>query len=133
VLIHDAARPLVSHGLAAAVLHAAREAGGAVRGIPADDMAPAGDGALLATAPFDPACLVRVLRPRGVRAAARLGGFEAAARDGFVGADTASCAEEYTDIPVTWVRGEETNFKITYAQDLLLAQDVVTALGLRTG
>ena len=55
-----------------------------------------------------------------------------AARDGFVGTDTASCAEEYTDIPVTWVRGEETNFKITYAQDLLLAQDVVSALGLRS-
>src|SRR5690625_4321373 len=40
VLIHDAARPLVSHGRAAAVLHAAREAGGAVPGIPADDLAP---------------------------------------------------------------------------------------------
>lgn len=50
-----------------------------------------------------------------------------------MGTDTASCAEEYTAAPVTWVRGEETNFKITYAQDLLLAQDVVTALGLRTG
>mgnify|MGYP002722751501 FL=1 len=50
-----------------------------------------------------------------------------------MGTDTASCAEEYTDIPVSWVRGEETNFKITYAQDLLLAQDVVAALGLRTG
>ena len=133
VLIHDAARPLVSHGLAAAVLHAAREAGGAVPGIPADDIAPVGAGELLATGRFDPGVLVRVQTPQGFRAATILDAYEAAARHGFVGTDTASCAEEYTDIPVTWVRGEETNFKITYAQDLLLAQDVVTALGLRTG
>ena len=102
-------------------------------GIPADDIAPVGDGELLATGRFDPGVLVRVQTPQGFRAATILDAYEAAARHGFVGTDTASCAEEYTDIPVTWVRGEETNFKITYAQDLLLAQDVVTALGLRTG
>ncbi|MEE1618955.1 IspD/TarI family cytidylyltransferase [Brachybacterium sp. J144] len=134
VLIHDAARPLVSHGLAAAVLHAARETGGAVPGIPATDVAPVGSGDTLAPrAHLRPESLVRVQTPQGFRAATILDAYEAAARDGFVGTDTASCAEEYTDIPVTWVRGEETNFKITYAQDLLLAQDVVTALGLRTG
>src|SRR5690625_4731922 len=67
VLIHDAARPLVSHGLAAAVLHAAREAGGAVPGIPADDIAPVGDGELLATGRFDPGVLVRVQTPQDPR------------------------------------------------------------------
>ncbi|WP_304502117.1 2-C-methyl-D-erythritol 4-phosphate cytidylyltransferase [Brachybacterium sp. FME24] len=134
VLIHDAARPLVSHGLAAAVLHAARESGGAVPGIPGTDIAPAGDADRLdASGALRPDDLVRVQTPQGFRACTILDAYEAAARDGFVGTDTASCAEEYTDIPVTWVRGEETNFKITYAQDLLLAQDVVTALGLRTG
>ncbi|GAA1285770.1 IspD/TarI family cytidylyltransferase [Brachybacterium alimentarium] len=134
VLIHDAARPLVSHGLASAVLHAAREHGGAVPGIPVTGIAPVqgADG----LAPGDPRtldALLRVQTPQGFHAATILDAYEAAARDGFVGTDTASCAEEYTAAPVTWVRGEETNFKITYAQDLLLAQDVVTALGLRTG
>lgn len=133
VLIHDAARPLVSHGLAAAVLHAAREHGGAVPGIPAVDVAPVDGPDRLAEGRFDPSSLVRVQTPQGFRASTILDAYEAAARDGFVGTDTASCAEEYTDIPVSWVRGEETNFKITYAQDLLLAQDVVAALGLRTG
>ncbi|WP_434176662.1 IspD/TarI family cytidylyltransferase [Brachybacterium conglomeratum] len=140
VLIHDAARPLVSHGLASAVLHAAREHGGAVPGIPAVDIAPVAPGERLAgpgeqgTGAGDPGAgpLVRVQTPQGFHAATILDAYEAAARDGFVGTDTASCAEEYTDIPVTWVRGEETNFKITYAQDLLLAQDVVSALGLRS-
>lgn len=133
VLIHDAARPLVSHGLAAAVLHAAREVGGAVPGIPATSIAPVGSEAALATGPFRPETMLRVQTPQGFAAAPLLDAYEQAARDGFVGTDTASCAEEYTDIPVAWVRGEETNFKITYAQDLLLAQDVVTALGLRSG
>lgn len=132
VLIHDAARPLVSHGLASAVLHAARESGGAVPGIPAADIAAAGAGDTLAAAPRG-GPLVRVQTPQGFHAATILDAYEEAARDGFVGTDTASCAEEYTDIPVAWVRGEETNFKITYAQDLLLAQDVVSALGLRSG
>ncbi|AXK44495.1 IspD/TarI family cytidylyltransferase [Brachybacterium saurashtrense] len=134
VLIHDAARPLVSHGLASAVLHAARENGGAVPGIPAADIAAAGPGQSLREGPDGRrAPLVRVQTPQGFHAATILDAYEAAARDGFSGTDTASCAEEYTDLPVTWVRGEETNFKITYAQDLLLAQDVVSALGLRSG
>jgi len=134
VLIHDAARPLVSHGLASAVLHAARESGGAVPGMPALEIAPAGPEGTLAAAggALRPDRLVRVQTPQGFHAATLLDAYEDAARDGFVGTDTASCAEEYTDIPVTWVRGEETNFKITYAQDLLLAQDIVSALGLRS-
>lgn len=134
VLIHDAARPLVSHGLASAVLHATRETGGAVPGMPALAIAPVGTpGTLAADAALRPERLVRVQTPQGFHAATLLDAYEEAARDGFVGTDTASCAEEYTDIPVTWVRGEETNFKITYAQDLLLAQDIVSALGLRSG
>lgn len=133
VLIHDAARPLVSHGLAAAVLHAAIEHGGAVPAIPARDVAARDGEGRLRTGVVEPDTLLRVQTPQGFHAVTILDAYEAAARDGFVGTDTASCAQEYTDIPTAWVLGEETNFKITYAQDLLLAQDVVAALGLRTG
>ena len=125
VLLHDAARPLVSRGLIAAVLHAARETGGAVPGIPAADIATLAAPDRAGAAPD--AALLRVQTPQGFEAARILDAYEAAARDGFVGTDTASCAEEYTDIAVTWVRGEDSNFKITYAQDLLLAQDLVAA------
>ncbi|WP_058234493.1 IspD/TarI family cytidylyltransferase [Devriesea agamarum] len=129
VLIHDAARPLVSRGLVGAVLHAAMEHGGAVPALPAPELlAHLGhDGLGL----LQHEGLVRVQTPQGFDAPTILDAYEAAARDGFVGTDTASCAEEYTDLDVVWVRGEETNFKITYAQDLLLAQDVVTSLKLR--
>lgn len=133
VLIHDAARPLVSRGLIAAVLHAAREHGGAVPAIPARDIAgagPCGDGTgreMLMVDAWEGEELVRVQTPQGFRAVELLDAHEAAAREGFVGTDTASCAERYTGIDVVWVRGEETNFKVTYAQDLLLAQDIVAA------
>lgn len=129
-LIHDAARPLVSHGLIAAVLHAAVESGGAVPAIPVRDVAVLREDGTLAPAQGDAAengGLLAVQTPQGFRADAILDAYEAAARDGFVGTDTQSCAEQYTDIATTWVRGEETNFKITYAQDLLLAQDVVAS------
>src|SRR5699024_5683329 len=109
------------HGLASAVLHAARETGGAVPGIPGADIAPVGADDSLAPAPTPHrGALVRVQTPQGFHASTILDAYEAAARDGLVGQGTASCAEE-------------ANFKITYAQDLLLAQDVVSALGLRSG
>lgn len=127
VLIHDAARPLVSHGLIAAVLHAALETGGAVPAIPVEDVAALGPGGLLAAAEAGEPSLMRVQTPQGFRADAILDAYEAAARDGFVGTDTASCAEQYTGIETTWVHGEAINFKITYAQDVLLAQDVVAS------
>lgn len=130
VLIHDAARPLVSHGLVAAVLHAAVESGGAVPAIPADDLVGVTDDGLLARDDGAIGPLLRVQTPQGFRAPEILDAYEAAARDGFVGTDTQSCAEQYTDLETAWVRGEETNFKITYAQDLLLAQDVVRAARL---
>lgn len=127
VLIHDAARPLVSRGLVASVLHAALEHGGAVPGIPARDLAALDGDGLLAGGAADRGRLLRVQTPQGFDAPTILDAYEAAARDDFVGTDTASCAEQFTDLEVTWVRGEATNFKITYAQDLLLAQDVVAS------
>ncbi|GAB2539427.1 IspD/TarI family cytidylyltransferase [Brachybacterium huguangmaarense] len=148
VLIHDAARPLVSHGLISAVLHAAMETGGAVPALAAPDVAALAPDGLLAPGGSEAGegvdgeveagkggadALLRVQTPQGFSAPTILDAYESAARDGFVGTDTASCAQEYTSIPTTWVRGEETNFKITYAQDLLLAQDVVTAQRLTPG
>ena len=43
-------------------------------------------------------------------------------RDGFVGTDTASCIERYTDLPVRCVPGDAGNIKITFPEDLFLAE-----------
>jgi 2-C-methyl-D-erythritol 4-phosphate cytidylyltransferase len=125
VLIHDGARPLVGQGLVASVLRAARETGGAVPGLPRDDLATAGPGGtgLVGAGPHG---LVAVQAPQGFRAGPLLAAYEEAASTGFAGTDTASCMERFAaDVPIRWVPGEERNFKITYAHDLRMAEQVL--------
>jgi 2-C-methyl-D-erythritol 4-phosphate cytidylyltransferase len=133
VLIHDGARPLASRALAAAVLVAAREYGGAVPGVWRADLAVVAEAAPLAVGDT-PATerlaipapgLVAVQTPQGFRAEPLLAAYEAAARCGFDGTDTASCVARFTDLPVRRVPGEEHNIKITYAHDLDVADAVL--------
>lgn len=126
VLLHDAARPLVSPALITAVLRSAREHGGAVPGLLADDLAEVGAGGdTLSRRPSE--TLIRAQTPQGFRAAPLLAAYEQAERERFVGTDTASCLERFSDLPVHWVRGEQRNFKITYPHDLAIARRVLAA------
>jgi 2-C-methyl-D-erythritol 4-phosphate cytidylyltransferase len=129
VLLHDAARPLAGRPLVAAVLAAARESGGAVPGLWRDDLATAApDGAGLAGP--GPGALVAVQTPQGFRAAPLLAAYEEAARCGFTGTDTASCMQRFApELPVRWVPGDERNFKITYAHDLVVAEHALARPG----
>jgi 2-C-methyl-D-erythritol 4-phosphate cytidylyltransferase len=133
VLVHDGARPLAGRALAAAVLAAARETGGAVPGLWRTDLAVAApDGSGLAGPAPDG--LVAVQTPQGFRAAPLLAAYEEAARHGFTGTDTASCMERFApDVPIRWVPGDERNFKITYAHDLHVAEHAVHLPPLRSG
>jgi 2-C-methyl-D-erythritol 4-phosphate cytidylyltransferase len=63
-----------------------------------------------------------VQTPQAFRALPLLEAYERARRDGFVGTDTASCVERYTDIAVRCVPGDARNIKITFPEDLLLAE-----------
>lgn len=123
VLIHDAARPLVSPALIGEVLRVTREHGGAVPGLAAHDIVPASEtattGGFLADA-------VRVQTPQGFLAKPLLEVYEQAEREGFLGTDTASCMEKFSPLPVRWVPGREENFKITYPHDLTVAEQVLT-------
>lgn len=121
VLLHDAARPLVSPALIAGVLNAAREHGGAVPGLPAEDLVAVGAGGeILGEQTL--AAAIRVQTPQGFRAPALLDAYERAAREEFLGTDTSSCMERYSRLPVRWVPGEQHNFKITYPHDLSVAE-----------
>lgn len=126
VLIHDAARPLLSTGLVAGVLHAAREHGGAIPGLPSEDLATVNPDGSLVTGPA-PGGLVSVQTPQGFRAAPLLAAYEQAARLEFSGTDTASCMERFSSTTVRWVHGEQRNFKITYPHDLVLAEHLLAA------
>jgi 2-C-methyl-D-erythritol 4-phosphate cytidylyltransferase len=117
VVIHDAARPLAGTALFGRVIAAAAEHGGAIPAVPqgslvaldADARAPADD-------------VVSVQTPQAFRAAPLYAAYAAAAGDGFIGTDTASCMERYTDQPVQCVAGDPRNVKITFPEDLFLAE-----------
>jgi 2-C-methyl-D-erythritol 4-phosphate cytidylyltransferase len=122
VLIHDAARPLCSPELVTTLVCAAATSGGAVPGVVADDLAAiADDGTLVPLAGRH----VRIQTPQVFAAAALLEAYRQAAEVGFEGTDTAACLERFSSLKVTYVPGEEQNFKITYPHDVALADELV--------
>lgn len=122
VLIHDAARPLCSPELVTRLVEAAADGGGAVPGVPADDLAAvADDGTLVPLVGRH----VRVQTPQVFAAAPLLDAYEQAAGAGFEGTDTAACLERFSSMKVSHVAGEEQNFKITYPHDVALADELV--------
>jgi 2-C-methyl-D-erythritol 4-phosphate cytidylyltransferase len=73
---------------------------------------------------------VAVQTPQGFRAAPLLAAYEAAARAGFAGTDTASCVARFApDLAVRRVAGEGRNIKVTYPHDLDLATAALTGAG----
>lgn len=116
VVIHDAARPLAGTGMFAAVIDTATRHGGA---IPVRDQ---GNLAALDGNPRPPDRVVAVQTPQAFLARPLLEAYRRAEADGFVGTDTASCMERYTEVPVVCVDGDAGNIKITFPEDLFLAE-----------
>ena len=122
VLIHDAARPLCSPELVSMLVDAAAAGGGAVPGLAVDDLAAvADDGSLVPLVGRH----VRIQTPQVFAAKPLLAAYHRAAETGFEGTDTAACLERFSTLKVTYVPGEEQNFKITYPHDVALADELV--------
>jgi 2-C-methyl-D-erythritol 4-phosphate cytidylyltransferase len=119
VLIHDAARPLLTPALVTAVLAAAGEPGGAVPGLPRDSVAMASPDGTVAEA--DLGTMMAMQTPQGFPAGTLLAAYEQAAAEGFYGTDTAACVARHTGIPVRCIPGDRRNIKITYPHDLVVA------------
>ena len=120
VAIHDGARPLASPALFDAVVAAARRHGGALpaaatHGLVTADLTPAPRG------------LVGVQTPQAFRARPLLEAYRAAARDGFEGTDTAATFERYAGLPVVAVPSTPANLKVTWPEDLALAEELLSA------
>lgn len=122
VLIHDAARPLVTPTLGEAILRNAREVGGAIPGLPRDDLVTVHDDAVTDVSLGH---VVTVQTPQGYRAAPLLSAYEQAAADGFVGTDTAACMARYSGLPTRCIPGEDWNIKITFPYDVDVARDLM--------
>ena len=117
VVIHDAARPLAAAQVFLDVIDAATRHGGAL---------PVRDQPALTT--LDESAqpverrTVAVQTPQAFRAGPLLEAYSRASADAFVGTDTASCVERYTDVAVRCVPGDAGNIKITFPEDLFLAE-----------
>jgi 2-C-methyl-D-erythritol 4-phosphate cytidylyltransferase len=128
VLVHDAARPLVSADLITRVCEAAFRTGAAIAALPATDTVKRAilreDGAFIAeTLPREAVWLAQT--PQVFKRELLLRALHAAARDGFAGTDCASLVERL-EHPVALVRGETRNLKVTYADDLARAEQILS-------
>ena len=121
VLVHDAARPLVSFETIEAVIRAANEKGAAIAAVRAKNTIKAvGEGGRVeATPPREG--LWEVQTPQGFRRDLLERAYEKAAQDGFLGTDDASLVERLGEA-VFVVESDYGNLKITTPEDLWLAE-----------
>lgn len=115
VAIHDGARPLAGTALWTAVLAAAAAHGGAI------PVAALG-GLVTRDLRVVPGDLAGVQTPQAFRAGPLLAAYRAADADGFEATDTAGCLERYGDLPIAAVPSGPGNLKITFPEDLGLAE-----------
>lgn len=128
VAIHDGARPLVSRRLIEDTVRAARVHGAAVPGVPLADAGVVHPGLGVLPEPADRP-LVRVQTPQAFRADLLLDAYERAEREAFTGTDTAACVERYAGLRVHCLPGDPRNLKVTYRQDLVLAERLLAPAG----
>jgi 2-C-methyl-D-erythritol 4-phosphate cytidylyltransferase len=118
VLIHDGARPLAGPSLIQRIVEVAERDGGAL---------PYLETAQITGSPSQQQ-LVRVQTPQVFKAQPLLDAYRQSARDGFEGSDTAMCMEKYQpQVKVTAVKGSAQNIKVTYPQDLVMAEHLLSA------
>lgn len=115
IAIHDAARPLAGADLFRRTIEAAARHGSAVPALPAGTLS-----ALDGSGPRSD--LAAVQTPQAFAAAALLESYDAAHRDGFTGTDTAACLERYAGLEAHAVAGDAENVKVTFPEDLGLAE-----------
>jgi 2-C-methyl-D-erythritol 4-phosphate cytidylyltransferase len=121
VLVHDAARPLVTDDTIDRVITAARAGQGAIAALPVVDTLKAVDGAGRITHTVDRAGLWRAQTPQGFPRDVIERAYAAARESATVATDDAALVEAI-GVPVVVVRGSERAMKITESDDFALAE-----------
>jgi len=115
-LVHDAARAFVTEEIMIDVMEATIEFGAAIAAIPVvDTLKIVGDGVIDATIPREN--LWRAQTPQGANLELLLEAYHAAIAQDFRATDEASVLER-AGVAVHVVMGDESNFKVTYPEDL---------------
>ena len=120
VLVHDAARPLVSRTTIEAVIAAARQYGAAIAAVPEKNTVKVVEDGIVTATP-DRAKLWAVQTPQGFSRSRLAAANEKAEADGFLGTDDASLVERY-GAKVHVVMDSYENIKVTTPEDLVVAE-----------
>jgi 2-C-methyl-D-erythritol 4-phosphate cytidylyltransferase len=132
VLLHDAARPLVTAGLIGDCVRALATAEAVTAAVASTDTVATvvtRGGSVVITGINDRSAIRRVQTPQGFRLATIRRAYTLADADpGFVATDDTSVVLRYLpDVAVHVVEGEETNIKVTTPADLALAETLLRA------
>jgi 2-C-methyl-D-erythritol 4-phosphate cytidylyltransferase len=123
VLVHDAVRPFASRGLIERLLAGVGDDIGCIPGLPVGRTAALVADGWIAGYPRN---IWTVQTPQAFRASWLLEAHNKAARQGFVGTDTASVVE-WAGGSVAVIEGEADNIKITTPQDLKRAERIAAS------
>jgi len=129
VLVHDAVRPFATHALVDRLLAGVAQSIGCIPGLPVGPAtALVADGWIAGYPPN----LWTVQTPQAFQATWLLEAHNKAARQGFIGTDTASVVE-WAGGDVSVIDGEVDNIKVTTPEDLARAAAIASRRGLGSG
>ncbi|MFV2048475.1 2-C-methyl-D-erythritol 4-phosphate cytidylyltransferase [Metabacillus litoralis] len=124
VLVHDGARPFLTHESIEALLSKTILTGAATLAVPVKDtIKRAKDGVVVET--VERSSLWSIQTPQAFHLPIILEAHEKAVRENFLGTDDASLLER-VDQAVSIVAGEYTNIKITTPEDLYIAEAILS-------
>lgn len=123
VLLHDAARPIVTPAMTSALMAEAERSGAVIPGLERDDIRPVNADGSIQVLPVR--SYIGAQTPQVFDAPALLSAYRQAARDGFVGTDTMSCFQHYHPGRGSWLPGDPRNLKITYPDDMIEAERIL--------
>jgi 2-C-methyl-D-erythritol 4-phosphate cytidylyltransferase len=126
VLVHDAARPLVTRAVVDRVLAAVGGGVGAIAAVPVADTLKRVDGSRTITGTVERERLWRAQTPQGFPRAALVDAYRRAAEEGVAATDDAALVERYGGRVVV-VEGDERNLKVTRPEDLRVAEALLEA------
>lgn len=121
VLVHDAARPLITTEVIERVIEGAKKFGGAIAAVPEKNTVKVidDDGFVVNTPPRK--TLWNVQTPQGFRRELLIAANLKAEAEGFLGTDD-SCLVEHYGAPVKVVMGDYRNIKVTTPEDMIMAK-----------
>lgn len=124
ILVHDAARPLVTSAVIDRCIEGTLRHDNAVAALPVTDTLKAAGEDLTVQRTIDREGLWAMQTPQAFRLSTLFEAHSAARTLGWTGTDEAALVEQFSDEPVHLVLGDPSNLKVTRPEDLPLAEAI---------